>query len=115
MGGKQGKSGGGQEDEGRRVSISRGFPPIALEATGNEAAEALYPLPTGRQNGKAEVDGTMKKGHRIDAFEEAGKFVERMAEYDAGLIRCSEHAFFRLSEKQREVHTCEELKKNAFT
>ena len=44
---------------------------------------------------------------RID-IEEFIKFIQ---EYNKGQIECTPHTFFRLSEKQRKIYTCDELKK----
>jgi hypothetical protein len=51
-------------------------------------------------------DGTkIKKKVQIQDFL---KFIE---DYEKEQIECSPHTFFRLSEKQRKIFTCKELKK----
>ncbi len=52
----------------------------------------------------------MVKGHLIASFEEVSVFLERIRSFDSNSIDCSDHAFFRLSEKQRKVFTCEKIK-----
>lgn len=52
----------------------------------------------------------MTKGHRIEELKDVQKFAEEVKYYTKEKISCSPHAFFRLSEKQRLVFTCEELK-----
>ena len=39
------------------------------------------------------------------------KFIKIINQYNEKNIECTEHTFFRLSEKQRKIFTCEELKK----
>ncbi len=38
-------------------------------------------------------------------------FIKFFKEYKSEQIECTSHTFFRLSEKQRKIYTCEELKK----
>ncbi len=47
---------------------------------------------------------------RVDINE----FVKFIKEYKKEQIECTDHTFFRLSQKQREIFTCEELKKILF-
>lgn len=51
----------------------------------------------------------MVKGHRIKSKVSVADFVENVGFYEKESIKCSPHAFFRLSEKQRKIFTCEEL------
>lgn len=39
------------------------------------------------------------------------KFIKFIQEYNKEQIECAEHTFFRLSEKQRKIYTCSELRK----
>lgn len=50
------------------------------------------------------------KGFRIAEFEDIGTFRGRMKNFDAHNIECTDHTFFRLSEKQRKEFTCDALK-----
>jgi len=52
----------------------------------------------------------MIKGHRIETFEEIPTFLDRLSSFSENTIECTEHTLFRLSEKQRKVFTCDELK-----
>lgn len=52
----------------------------------------------------------MVKGYRIERFEDVSIFAEKMKNFDENTIECTEHTFFRLSEKQRKVFTCDTLK-----
>lgn len=45
---------------------------------------------------------------------DVNKFVKFIKEYKKEQIGCTEHTFFRLSQKQREIFTCEELKRILF-
>ena len=38
------------------------------------------------------------------------KFIQLIKEYNSEQIECTSHTFFRLSQKQREIFTCEKLK-----
>ena len=42
------------------------------------------------------------------------EFVKFIKEYKKEQIECTNHTFFRLSQKQREIFTCEELKRILF-
>lgn len=42
------------------------------------------------------------------------EFVKFIKEYEKEQIECTDHTFFRLSQKQREIFTCEELKRILF-
>jgi hypothetical protein len=48
---------------------------------------------------------TIKKRVEIE------EFIKFIKEYKIGQIECTTHTFFRLSEKQRKIHTCDELRK----
>ena len=50
------------------------------------------------------------KGFRIVKFEDNGVFHERMKNFDSHSIECTNHTFFRLSEKQKKELTCDVLK-----
>lgn len=50
----------------------------------------------------------IKKGVDIN------EFVKFIKEYKKEQITCTHHTFFRLSQKQREIFTCEELKRILF-
>ena len=39
------------------------------------------------------------------------KFLKLINKYSSEQIECTSHTFFRLSQKQREIFTCEELRK----
>lgn len=52
----------------------------------------------------------MIKGHRIESFEDVAIFFERISSFDSAAIECTSHTFFRLSEKQRKIFTCDALK-----
>lgn len=53
----------------------------------------------------------MVKGYRIEKFEPVEIFKERMKNFNESTIECTNHTFFRLSEKQRKVFTYDELKR----
>ena len=53
----------------------------------------------------------MVRGYRIETFEDVSVFQNRMINFDENSIECTHHTFFRLSEKQRKVFTCDELKR----
>tara|TARA_Y100000310_G_scaffold344591_1_gene458174 strand:+ start:2850 stop:3179 length:330 start_codon:yes stop_codon:yes gene_type:complete len=42
-------------------------------------------------------------------------YLKTIKKYTKGMIECAEHTFFRLSEKQGKIFTCEELKKVLLT
>ncbi len=50
----------------------------------------------------------MVSGHRIAETIESGAFAQKIRGYE-GRIFCTPHTFFRLSEQQRRVLTCETL------
>lgn len=52
----------------------------------------------------------MRKGHKIKEFIDIADFVERIKRYPREKIECTGHTFIRLSERQREVFTCEILR-----
>jgi len=39
------------------------------------------------------------------------EFLGFLKEYNKNQIECTEHTFFRLSEKQRKIFTCDELRR----
>lgn len=53
----------------------------------------------------------MNRGHRIKEFEEPQRFIERIQSMNPVAIACTDHALFRLSEKQRKVFTEARLKR----
>ncbi len=50
-------------------------------------------------------------GHRIKEKTEIKDFLDLVKQYDEKQIECSNHTFFRLSEKQRKVFKCEDIKR----
>ncbi len=48
--------------------------------------------------------------HRIERFEDIEIFLQRIENIEYSRIECTSHTLFRLSEKQRKIFTCEELK-----
>ena len=53
----------------------------------------------------------MIKGHRIEKFEEVKNFLNRIEAYDETRMESTKHTLFRLSERQRKVFSCENLKR----
>jgi len=49
-------------------------------------------------------------GHRIEKKLSIQEFSELMGNYSSESIICTEHTFFRLSERQRKLFKCTELK-----
>ena len=56
----------------------------------------------------------MVYGNRINKKIEVEEFLETIKEYSKEQIECTNHVFFRLSEKQRENFTCETIKEYLF-
>ena len=54
----------------------------------------------------------MVRGYRIEKFEDIEIFISRIKDFAENDIECTPHTLFRLSEKQRKVFTCDELKKS---
>ena len=50
------------------------------------------------------------KGHRIEKEIKIEEFIELIGNYSKSNINCTHHAFFRLSEKQRKLFKCEDIK-----
>jgi len=48
---------------------------------------------------------------RIKKRIDVGEFTKFLCEYNKEQIKCTEHTFFRLSEKQRKIYSCDELKR----
>ncbi|MBI4117031.1 hypothetical protein HY449_04785 [Candidatus Pacearchaeota archaeon] len=48
---------------------------------------------------------------KIEKRVEIEEFIKFIKEYKEEQIECTSHTFFRLSEKQRKIYTCDELKK----
>ena len=48
---------------------------------------------------------------KIEKKVEIEEFIKFIQDYNAEQIECTSHTFFRLSEKQRKIYTCDELKK----
>jgi hypothetical protein len=53
----------------------------------------------------------MSNDTKIEKRVDIADFVEFFRDYNEGQIECTRHTFFRLSEKQREIFTCDTLKK----
>ncbi|HJX50104.1 MAG TPA: hypothetical protein VJ438_01445 [Candidatus Nanoarchaeia archaeon] len=53
----------------------------------------------------------MEKEHRIIEEIKIIKFIQKVKAYGLDNIETTEHCFFRLSQKQRKIHTEEELKR----
>lgn len=49
-------------------------------------------------------------GHRIEKKINANEFLELVGNYSKDRIHCTEHTFFRLSENQRKLYKCDEIK-----
>lgn|SRR3989344_3703397 len=56
----------------------------------------------------------MIEGVKINKKVDVEEFVRFLKEYNIKLVECTHHTFFRLSEKQRKIYTCEELKRIIF-
>jgi len=56
----------------------------------------------------------MFNNKKIKKRVDINEFVKFIKEYKKEQIECTDHTFFRLSQKQREIFTCEELKKILF-
>ena len=52
----------------------------------------------------------MIRGHRLKEIIDTHEFIEKVRYYTKKDISCSPHTFFRLSEKQRLVFKCEDIK-----
>ncbi len=52
----------------------------------------------------------MIRGHRIKELLDVQEFIEKIKYYNKKDITCSPHTFFRLSEKQRLIFSCEDLR-----
>ena len=50
------------------------------------------------------------EGNKIKKKVEVKEFLKFLKEYGSEQIECTHHTFFRLSEKQRKIFTCEQLK-----
>lgn len=48
----------------------------------------------------------MVKGHRIERKIDVGEFLDIIKNYSQESIICTKHTFFRLSEKQRKIFKC---------
>lgn len=48
---------------------------------------------------------------KIKKIVDVDEFIKFLKEYKPEQIECTSHTFFRLSEKQRKIYTCEELKR----
>lgn len=51
----------------------------------------------------------MIKGHRIKRKVNIKSFLDLMSNYAKSNIKCTDHTFFRLSEKQRKIFKCENI------
>lgn len=47
---------------------------------------------------------------KIEKKVSAEQFIQFIKKYELDQIECTEHTFFRLSKKQREIYTCNRLK-----
>tara|TARA_Y100000310_G_scaffold343227_2_gene449891 strand:+ start:1277 stop:1612 length:336 start_codon:yes stop_codon:yes gene_type:complete len=56
----------------------------------------------------------MPSGNKIKEKIEIDDFLEIIKEYSKEQIECTHHTFFRLSEKQRKIFTCETVKEYLF-
>ena len=56
----------------------------------------------------------MFKGTNIKKRIDINEFIQLIKKYTNEQIECTEHTFFRLSEKQRKIYTCKELKRILF-
>ncbi len=52
----------------------------------------------------------MVKGHRIERKIRVNKFLETIKNYSKENIICTKHTFFRLSEEQRKIFKCNDIK-----
>lgn len=48
---------------------------------------------------------------KIEKKVDIENFIKSIQQYKRNQIECTSHTFFRLSEKQRKIYTCDELKK----
>ena len=48
---------------------------------------------------------------KIEKKVDIEEFIGFIKEHDKKQIECTEHTFFRLSEKQRKIYTCDELRR----
>lgn len=56
----------------------------------------------------------MSAGNKIIKRIEIKEFLEQIREYSKEQIECTNHTFFRLSEEQRKIYTCEKLREYLF-
>lgn len=56
------------------------------------------------------ISPMMSKGYRIAEFEDIEVFHGKMKNFTNDTIECTDHTFFRLSEKQKKEFTCDALK-----
>ena len=56
----------------------------------------------------------MPAGNKIIKRVKIEEFLEQIRGYSKEQIECTNHTFFRLSEKQREIYTCEKLREYLF-
>lgn len=52
----------------------------------------------------------MVKGHRIERTVKIDDFLDMLKNYSEENINCTNHTFFRLSDKQRKIFKCETIK-----
>ena len=52
----------------------------------------------------------MVEGHRIERKIKVAEFLELIKDYSREYINCTNHTFFRLSEKQRKVFKCDKIR-----
>lgn len=53
----------------------------------------------------------MNRGSTIERFEDRDVYCARIKNFNETTIDCTKHTFFRLGQKQREIYTCDMLKK----
>ena len=56
----------------------------------------------------------VSQGHIINREISVKEFQEQLAYYSKEQVQCTDHTFFRLSEKQRKLFKCEEIKEMLF-
>ena len=56
----------------------------------------------------------MPSGNKVKEKIEIDHFLETLKDYSKEDIICTNHTFFRLSEKQRKIFTCETIKEHLF-
>ena len=52
----------------------------------------------------------MVKGHRIERKIKVNDFLDMIKNYSRENINCTDHTFFRISEKQRKIFICDKIR-----